>query len=382
MAVAQIRLFFICFKNAFHSELQQLFSGFTRHWLLWIFPFLIFTLISSIFTQGVMLDLPIGVVDHDHSSLSRQLIRELDAGSHAKLINDDMSLPEAIEQLKRINIYALLYIPPNFEADVLAGQQPTPILYYNSLYYSAGLYSIMDYSGLINSLNEHYRGIMATKIGLPIPTLAKVNFVYDGLFNATGNSRYFQLFSAIVHILQLFVVACTVHLLGQLPKTFQVNYAIILGKLFPYTLWYTSLLLLEIAVLVLASSAKVNSQPIFMPIVIFFYVMAAQSIGVLLFTFTRTVINAYSLIGILVGLALTYSGITVPEISMPLVAQLIAQIEPLTYAINTLFDIFLRHITFSSVVETCLILIIYPFITMILARKRFTKRLEQQEVFN
>lgn len=382
MAVAKVKLFCIYFKKAFNSELKLIFSSFIRHWLLWIFPLIIFMLISSIFIQGVMLNLPIGVVDQDHSQLSRQLIRELDAGSHAKLINYDIPLLEALKQLKKINIYALLYIPPNFEADVLAGHQPTPVLYYNALYYSSGLYSIMDYSGLINSLNDHYRRIMASKVGLPMPILAKVNFIYDGLFNATGNSRYFQLFSAIIHILQLFVVACTVHLLGQLPKTARVNYAVILGKLLPYTLWYTSLLLFEITMLVLASSAKVNSQPIFMPIVIFFYVIAAQSIGILLFTFTRTVINAYSLIGILVGLALTYSGITIPEISMPLIAQFIAQIEPLTYALNTLFDIFLRHISFISIVKTCLILILYPLLTILLTRTRFLKRLNQQEVFD
>ncbi|OCG27879.1 antibiotic ABC transporter permease [Gilliamella sp. wkB108] len=379
MEVRQLMLdFYRRFRDAFNDEIPIIFKRFTFHWLMWILPLIIFILISSIFYRGVLFDLPVGYVDQDKSVLSREIVRDLNAAAHANLINYDNQLFKAKRDLEKAKIYAILYIPPNFEADVLAGRQPTPMLYYNALYYSAGLYSIMDYSGLIATLNTQYRTTMATSIGLAVPPLTKVNFNYDGLFNASGNSMYFQQFSAVVHLLQLFVVTTTIHILAQLPKRTRPNYPFVLGKLAPYTIWYTMLLIFEIAMLVFFSNARVSGSPFAMIIVVFFYVIAAQSIGILLYTFTKTTIDAYTYIGVLVGLALTYSGIVVPELSMPWIARLISSLEPLTYALNKLFDLFLRHSSWLSVLKTCGILMIYPIIITVLVRKRLVRRLHSQ----
>lgn len=379
MEIRQLMLdFYHRFKDAFNDEIPTIFRRFTFHWLMWILPLIIFILISSIFYRGVLFDLPVGYVDLDKSVLSREIVRDLNAAAHADLINYDNQLTQAKRDLEKAKIYAILYIPSNFEADVLAGRQPTPMLYYNALYYSAGLYSIMDYSGLIATLNTQYRTTMATSIGLTVPPLAKVNFNYDGLFNASGNSMYFQQFSAVVHLLQLFVVTITIHILAQLPKRTRPNYPFVLGKLAPYTIWFTMLLIFEIAMLVFFSKARVSGSPFAMIIVVFFYVIAAQSIGILLYTFTKTPIDAYTYIGVLVGLALTYSGIVVPELSMPWIARLISSLEPLTYALNKLFDLFLRHSSWLSVLKTCGILMVYPIIITVLVRKRLVRRLHSQ----
>lgn len=368
------------FRTAFNDEMPFIFKRFTFHWLMWIMPLMVFTLISSIYSSGILYDLPVGYIDQDKSVLSREIIRDLDAGAHANLIDYGDSLNNAEKSLSRAKIYALLYIPASFEADALSGKQPTPILYYNALYYSAGLYSVMDYSGLIAELNSQYRSTVAAKMGLSIPKLANVTFNYDGLFNASGNSLYFQQFSATVHLLQLFVVTMTIHILGKLPRRTRPNYPFVLGKLAPYTLWYTMLLIFEIALLVFFSEARVSGNPFSMLLVAFFYVIAAQSLGILLFSYTRSTVDAYSYIGLLVGLALTYSGVVVPELSMPEIARVISSIEPLTYALNTLFDLFIRHTDILSVIKTCLILTIYPIIITLLVRKRLVRRLNKEEV--
>jgi len=112
-----------------------------------------------------------------------------------------------------------------------------------------------------------------------------------------------------------------------------------------------------------------------MLVVAIFYVIAAQSVGVLLFTFTKSAITAYSLIGLLVASAMTYSGLTVPVLSMPLPAQIISNLQPLTHALYTMFDIFLRDVQPISIVKVCLILTIYPLAVSFLVRKRLKRRL-------
>ena len=59
----------------------------------------------------------------------------------------------------------------------------------------------------------------------------------------------------------------------------------------------------------------------------FFYIIAAQSVGLLLFAFTNSAITAYSMIGMLVSIALAFSGMAVPELSMILPAQIISNLD-------------------------------------------------------
>ncbi|KOQ90380.1 ABC transporter permease, partial [Pluralibacter gergoviae] len=153
----------------------------------------------------------------------------------------------------------------------------------------------------------------------------------------------------------------------------------VIGKLAPYTLSYTTLLMAEIALLVFVFDARVSGNPLFMLLIGFFYVIAAQSIGILLFTFTKTVITAYTLIGILVSIALTFSGLAVPELSMPLPAQIISNIEPLTHALYAMFDVFLREVPATAIFGVCALLMVYPLITWLLVRRRLLKRYQFEE---
>ncbi len=97
------------------------------------------------------------MVDNDHSPLSKNLIRKLDAGSHAHVQAYDGGLDESLRRLRSAQDYALLSIPADFEADALAGNQPSVVLYYNALFYGAGLYSTQDFSGLMAEANGNYR---------------------------------------------------------------------------------------------------------------------------------------------------------------------------------------------------------------------------------
>lgn len=381
MAMERVKVGWRCFSRAFEHEIKVAFHSPVIHWLGWCFPLLLFILISSNFSEGTLLNLPVSVLDNDHSTLSRTLIRKFDAGSHAQVVAYDGGLDEALHRLRSVQDYALLYIPPNFEANALAGRQPSVVLYYNALFYGAGLYATQDFSGLMTEINASYRSIVATEIGKTLPSLASVELSYGSLFNASGSYIYYQQFAATIHLIQLFVVTCMIYVLARsksllTDKPFSLA---LLGKLAPYTLCYTTLLMVEIAILVWFFDARVSGNPLFMLAVGFFYVIAAQSMGLLLFTFTSTTITAYTLMGIFVSIALTFSGMAVPELSMPLPAQIISNIEPLTHALYAMFDIFLRQVPVSAILSVCAILLIYPVVTAFLVRNRLLKRLQKQE---
>ncbi len=380
MAMGKVRSWQVSFFSAFSSEIRSAFSSPVIHWLGWCFPLILFILISSNFSEGVLLDLPVSVIDNDKSPLSKELIYKLNAGSHARL-SVSSGVPEAAQRLSRAQDYALLYIPGNFEADLLNGKQPHVVMYYNALFYGSGLYATQDFSGLMAEINTSYRAIISRSVGIAVPPLASISLNYGGLFNASGSYIYYQQFAATIHLLQLFTVTCMIYLLNQRRTVIKGSNwgGELLGRLAPYTLSYTVLLLAEIALLVFVFNARVSGNPVFMLLLSFFYVIAVQSIGILLFTFTRTVITAYTLTGIFVGIALTFSGMAVPELSMPFLAQIITEIQPLTHVLNAMFDVFLRQVPSYGILKVCLLLLIWPVMTYFLVRRRLPKRLLSAE---
>ncbi len=119
------------FVQAFNTETRIACRSWTIHWLGWCWPLLLFGVISGVYQAGTLLDMPLAVIDKDHSQLSRKLIRELDATSHAQVITVPAGVQEGLDAIRRADAYALLYIPPDFEADVLGGRAPKAELYYN-----------------------------------------------------------------------------------------------------------------------------------------------------------------------------------------------------------------------------------------------------------
>lgn len=374
------------FAQAFNTETRIAVRSWTIHWLGWLWPLLLFTLISGVYRAGTLLDMPVAVVDADHSPLSRRLVRELDAGSHAQLEALGGGLQEGLRRLRAADDYALLYIPRDFEADALAGRQPRAVLYYNSLFYSAGFYSTQDFSGLIASVNSDLRARLAAGAGIAVPALASVSVAYESLFNASGNYIYYQQFAAIVHLLQLFVIVATVHVLAREAPELRASSPHILrakalgvrllGKLAPYTLLFSALLMLELFLLVTLNGAKINGSPGWMLAITVCYVMAAQSLGLVLFIFTANRFSAYSLIGLLIGVAQTYSGVLLPDLAMPEIARLISIAEPLTHTLHGLFDQFLRQAPPESGLYACCRLLLYPLIAYMIAKLRLRRRLD------
>ncbi len=343
-------------------------------------------MISGVYQAGTLLDMPLAVVDADHSSLSRRIVRELDAGSHAKVEVLGGGLQEGLHRLRMADDYALLYIPRDFEADALSGRQPVAELYYNSLFYSAGFYSTQDFSGLMSSVNAELRPRLAVGMDRSMPALASISVSYESLFNASGNYIYFQQFAAIVHLLQLFVIVATVHVLAREAPELRASSphilrakalgARLLGKMAPYTLLFSTLLMVELFLLVEINGARINGNPWWMLAITVCYVAAAQSVGLMLFIFTANRFSAYSLVGLLIGVAQTYSGVLLPELAMPQIARIISEAEPLTHTLHGLFDQFLRQAPASPALYTCCKLLLYPLIAYMIAKMRLRRRLD------
>ena len=92
-------------------------------------PAFAFIFFISLMSEGLPSDIPAGVVDEDNSSVTRQIIRNLDAFQQTKIIAQYDNFAEAREAMQQGKIYALYYIPKGTTKLTLTSKQPTVSFY-------------------------------------------------------------------------------------------------------------------------------------------------------------------------------------------------------------------------------------------------------------
>ncbi len=84
--------------------------------------------------DGLPTNLPIGVVDLDNTSQSRNVIRNLDAFSQTQVIETYANIADARKDVQNGTLYGFYYIPKNFSQEAQARKQPNLSFYTNYSY--------------------------------------------------------------------------------------------------------------------------------------------------------------------------------------------------------------------------------------------------------
>ena len=70
----------------------------------------------------VVRDMPVAVIDQDGSTLSRELIRRIDAADAVAVTRYAPDMPSARAMFLRREVHGIVVVPPRFERDLLAGR--------------------------------------------------------------------------------------------------------------------------------------------------------------------------------------------------------------------------------------------------------------------
>ncbi|MBY6019110.1 ABC transporter permease [Ferrimonas balearica] len=105
--------------------------------LLLMAPWLMGLLLYAIFSARSPVELPVSWLDEDHSALSRELSRALEATPAIRLVEHGDAVSSA-NALRRGEVYAQVRVPANFSADLRHGLTPTLDVRYNGQYLLMG----------------------------------------------------------------------------------------------------------------------------------------------------------------------------------------------------------------------------------------------------
>ena len=114
-----------------------------------IVPFLYPALYSWLYNNEIMKDVPTAVIDNNHSSLSREFTRKLDATEGIWVKSYCNNIEEAKELMMSQECKAIVSIPESFSSDIIRKKQTSVSLYADMsgmLYYKSALMALTNVS--------------------------------------------------------------------------------------------------------------------------------------------------------------------------------------------------------------------------------------------
>lgn len=167
-------------------------------------PLLYPLLYSWIYTNEVVREVPVAVVDMSNSAMSREFIRKFDASPDTKISAYCTNLTEAKNTVGRQEAFGVIYIPSDFQPNVMRMQQSHISLFCDMsfmLYYKAIYQTAMAVAGDMNSKIQIKRAGNWTDREDRITT-KPLDFDEVQIFNSTGGYGNFIIPGVLMLIIQ------------------------------------------------------------------------------------------------------------------------------------------------------------------------------------
>lgn len=294
--------------------------------------------------QGLPHDLPIGMVDLDNSSLSRNFSRQLDATQLGKVLKYD-SFAEAREDMQSGKITAVCVIPAGMYADVQASRRPTFTYYLNGLYFVGGALSYKNILTMINLADGAVQREVLRAKGVNedaiMGRIQPVNVDVHQIGNQYTNYGYYLTNIFLPGVLALTVVIILIYSLGAelkygtsrhlLSTAGGSMYNALFGKLVVYTTLFSVIGLILILLMYDWMHFPINGSIWNMFLAIVLLVLASESVAIFIIGLLPIPRLALSIGALYSVLAFSMSGFTLPVETMPPYIQGLAEAFPLRH---------------------------------------------------
>lgn len=340
---------------------------------MFVFPLFSFILVWGLFSEPYPRELPIAVVDLDHSCLSRSLIRAVDASPVIRVAFRAGDPAQARNLMLKGDIYAWLHIPKALERDILEGKGGEVIGFANSQMLLPGSMissslqaAVSTLSAKLNVSSRIHRGAMPEQA---TALLNPVRIDRHVLFNPQLNYMYFLSAALCPTFLQIFVLMVTVMALGSefknrtaeqwLRTAGESVWWAITGKLAVYFLCFCLVGVIMLAIEFFGFGVPLRGSGAVLMAGTLFLILAYMAYGLILVFILPSLRMALSAASFFSGSAFAFVGITFPLAGMPALGKAWSSLLPLTHYLHLFQEQTLRQAPIALSVPDLFILLVF-----------------------
>ena len=303
-------------------------------------------LYTYLYSEETLQELPIGVVDDDHTSQSRQLLRMIDANSGVAIYSSYLNLPEAQKAFQQEQIRGIIAIPSSFSRDLQRGEQPSISVYADAsymLYYKQVLTAAKISATYLNAGVEMKRTSAQGKLPSQVrdeamPVSAKV----VSLYNPSSGYATFLIPVVLVIIFQTTILTSVGILGGSMRESKKLRkiypnsssfwgaLPIVMGKATTYLALAMAILLINLGIVMPLFGIPVRSSILSTMVFMVPFVLSIVFMGLCLLNFLRRREDAIMLIMYTSLPSVMLTGFSWPTVAMPEWLHAFSYIVPTT----------------------------------------------------
>ncbi len=324
--------------------------------LMLVLPLLSFAFFALLFNQGVARNIPIAILDEDHTTLSRKVAQMIDDTPTAMVAYDIQDIDEGERLMREGRVMAIVQIPAFFEKCILSNTQTHIENYVSGTNITVNGLLSKDIQTAVTTFSAGIQLQLLTKQGLTerqaMAQLMPVRFDRHVLFNPYINYGYYLSPSFLPMMLLIFVVLTTVFSIGtELKNSTALEWlrtaddsvgAALLGKTLPVTVGMFLLSLAMFVIIFKVVGTPLNGSLAIILTGTLLFIMSYQAISVLIVSLLANLRLSLSIGGGYSVLAFTFSGLTFPIMAMWEPMQWLSRLFPFTYYTDLFVDQMLR----------------------------------------
>ena len=388
-----------------------------------VLPLFLIFFMATIFGDGQMRHLPIGIVDEDNTATSRSIVRNIAAVPTFDVVAHYANDAEARAAVSRREVYGYLSIPPRFEEAMVRGTDATLCYYYHYALLAVGgevmsafetalipvrMAPIVSESIMLGDTEENIETFLlpmtADDHALYNPSLDYAEYLAVPIF--------YIMFQILVLLVTLYAVGsdgeraslvtpppcghphprrtghCTPLSLHGLPSRQPsegfVRYKqrgsqwiasadgnilrAVVGKLLPYTVIFTLEALLANVVFFHWAHIPMAGNMWLFSVVVVLFIVATQSVAVILYALFPVLSLVISVVSMVGSLGATLSGLTFPLSAMSPVVQWVAKLFPVRHFTEAMQCMVYFDGGFSDCWPQLAVLCVFPLVMVLLLK--------------
>ena len=307
-------------------------------------PLLAFAILSLTFSNAVVRDLRVDVVDADRTETSSIFVQAVNAAPGVAVSRRSTDLNGAMQAVRSGEAIGAVYIPRNLERDIAAGKRPQIVIFHNKQYFTPGNVASSALSAAVSAAIAELPRTSQRGGYAPGPLVVE-QYV---LTNPAMNYAQFLLRSILPMVLHVVIAIAAGYAVGSefgrrdmeewLATADDHALTALVGKLMPYFAIFVLMLVIEAVTIHDGFHVPFRGDPLIAAAAGCVLIAAYLAVGSLFQLLVRNLAFGLSLTGIFCSPAFGFAGVGFPILAMGDFARTWGSLLPVRWYMQVLSD--------------------------------------------